>query len=368
MPVRRPAAVIEPLELRSHLSAAALTVLVPHQVILNKSGTLAIIGTNADDSVRIRAAAGRKIALTVTSVISTGGKRLVPAEGETFLVGQSVLTPSDKPTAVTTTFSLDRSAVRRLQMEGRDGQDAFTISKLALPTTLNAVERGVIAQSPAPAGAKPWDPAPGQKKGLESNWLRQAAEQKRAADASKSWIGFFGDSHMERYLYHGRKSWNAYFSKALNLGISGDSSRQLLYRIKNGLFDVFQPEKLVLMFGTNNFNNPLTSGTDAEVAAGVKAVIDELRQRLPDTKLILFSVLPRNEPGIAERVKTLNQFTPSLADGRNVFFLDVYKRFEGRDIQRTLYMPDRAHISDLGYRVLTASLMTFLKDMKRQGL
>ena len=50
-----------------------------------------------------------------------------------------------------------------------------------------------------------------------------------------------------------------------------------------------EPKVVVLMVGTNN----LTTDTPDEIAQGIKAIVEELRHRLPKAKILLLGVFPR---------------------------------------------------------------------------
>jgi beta-glucosidase len=86
---------------------------------------------------------------------------------------------------------------------------------------------------------------------------------------------------------------------AANFGIGGDRAQHVLWRIENGEIDGIHPRVAVLMIGTNNvgFNSA------DEIAAGVTAIVHELRKRLADTKVLLLGVFPRGARPDATRKK-----------------------------------------------------------------
>ena len=62
------------------------------------------------------------------------------------------------------------------------------------------------------------------------------------------------------------------------------------------------------------------------VAAGVRLLVDELRTRLPNTKILLMATFPRDaEPDTPFRreVAELNVLTQKFRDGEKIFFLDI---------------------------------------------
>ena len=84
--------------------------------------------------------------------------------------------------------------------------------------------------------------------------------------------------------------WQKYYGdrKAMNAGIGGDQTQHVLWRLDNGNIDGIKPKLAVIMIGTNN------SGTDSseDIAAGIKAIVAKLREKLPETKILLLGIFP----------------------------------------------------------------------------
>ncbi len=100
-----------------------------------------------------------------------------------------------------------------------------------------------------------------------------------------------GDSITHGWEGGGKEVWKKFYEKrnAVNLGIGGDQTQHVLWRLENGNIEGIQPKLAVLMIGTNNAwcNNP------QEVAAGVQAIVEKLRAKLPQTKVLLLAIFPR---------------------------------------------------------------------------
>jgi lysophospholipase L1-like esterase len=94
------------------------------------------------------------------------------------------------------------------------------------------------------------------------------------------------------------------------------------------------------MIGTNN----LHSETPDEIAQGVSAILDELRRRMPRTRVLLLGIFPRGRTpnAVRDRLLSTNQKIARLADGSHVRFLDIGKSFLNDDgsISPDI-MPDR---------------------------
>ncbi|HEX8445560.1 MAG TPA: GDSL-type esterase/lipase family protein [Sphingomonas sp.] len=90
--------------------------------------------------------------------------------------------------------------------------------------------------------------------------------------------------------------WQAFYAPrgALNLGYSGDTTAHVLWRLRHGEIDGIHPKAAVLLIGTNDTQ----AGRSAiDTQRGIDAVVAELRNRLPDTKILLLGILPS---GISE--------------------------------------------------------------------
>jgi lysophospholipase L1-like esterase len=97
-------------------------------------------------------------------------------------------------------------------------------------------------------------------------------------------------------------TWKQFYEprKTLNLGFSGDTTGNVLWRLDHGEVDGLHPKAVVLLIGTNNTGRG--NNTAAETNAGIDAVVADLETRLPETHILLLGLLPS---GISEE-KTQN--------------------------------------------------------------
>jgi lysophospholipase L1-like esterase len=162
---------------------------------------------------------------------------------------------------------------------------------------------------------------------------------------------FLGDSITQGWNEKTNPVWKRFYGPrhAVNFGIGGDRTQHVLWRIKNGELDGIKPKVTVLMIGTNN----ASSNTPDEIAQGVTAIVQELRWRLHETKVLLLAVFPRSQKPdlLRERLKSVNEKIAKLDDGVHVKFLDISKAFlEDDGTIAHEVMPDYLHLSRLGYR------------------
>jgi beta-glucosidase len=187
---------------------------------------------------------------------------------------------------------------------------------------------------------------------------------KRVEEAGeKAQVVFIGDSITQGWEGAGKEAWSKHFARynAVNLGIGGDRTQHVLWRLDNGNLKGLKPRAAVVMIGTNNSNGE--DNTAGQIADGVTAIVRKLRQKLPDTKILLLPIFPRGENFNNQRGKILqvNQVVQKLTDERNIFWVDFGHKFvtpEGR-IPREL-MPDYLHLSPPAYEIWASSINPYL--------
>jgi lysophospholipase L1-like esterase len=165
---------------------------------------------------------------------------------------------------------------------------------------------------------------------------------------------FVGDSITQGWEGKGKDVWKHYYGhrKAVNLGIGGDRTQHVLWRLDHGNVDGIDPKAAVVMIGTNNSADDRNSAT--EIVDGVTAVVEKLRTTLPKTKILLLGIFPRGKDFNAQRGKILqvNQAIRKLHDGKNVHSLSIGHHFlsESGELPESI-MPDYLHLSPEGYQI-----------------
>jgi beta-glucosidase len=185
-------------------------------------------------------------------------------------------------------------------------------------------------------------------------WQKRHAAMNERVKKGDVDLLFIGDSITQAWEDAGKDVWEKNYAKrkAVNLGISGDSTQAVLWRLDNGNIDGIKPKAAVIMIGTNNSNGEDYSV--AEIAEGITAIVKKLRDRLPDTQILLLGIFPRGEQPNSVRGKVLqvNQIIQNLDDKKHVHFLDIGHRFVNADgsISKDI-MPDFLHLTTKGYEI-----------------
>ncbi len=167
---------------------------------------------------------------------------------------------------------------------------------------------------------------------------------------------FLGDSITQGWEGKGgKKAWDEHFAplKAVNLGIGGDQTGHVLWRITEGKeIDPLKPKLAVVMIGTNNTS---AKHNAEQIAGGIKAIVEELRSRKPEMKILLLGVFPRSAMPTAPvrgTIKEINATIAKLDDGKMVFYKDIGEKFLEPDgtLDKKI-MPDFLHLSEAGYDI-----------------
>jgi lysophospholipase L1-like esterase len=196
---------------------------------------------------------------------------------------------------------------------------------------------------------------------------RQGQVLQRAKDAPGGYdIEFIGDSIMQGWEGAGKNVWSEFYvpRKCINMGVSGDRTQHVLWRFEQGQLDGIKAKVAEVMIGTNNSNN--RDNTEAEILEGVTAIVNQIRTRQPDTKILLLGIFPRGSTFSVQRGKILqiNEALARLDDGKNIFYMDLGSLLIGNDgaISKSV-MPDYLHPNDAGYRIWANATEPKLKQL-----
>jgi lysophospholipase L1-like esterase len=151
--------------------------------------------------------------------------------------------------------------------------------------------------------------------------------------------------------------------RTANFAVAGDTTQGVLWGLHNGEGQGFQPKAVMLMIGTNN-----TGGsTTPEIAAGIGAVILELRTNFPDAKILLLAIFPRGLPGdaVRDKIAQVNKLIARLDDQKRVFFLDIGSKFldEKGVFLPESFRPDNLHPQARGYDIWGQAVQAKLAEL-----
>ncbi|MBM3860846.1 MAG: GDSL family lipase [Verrucomicrobia bacterium] len=150
---------------------------------------------------------------------------------------------------------------------------------------------------------------------------------------------------------------------AVNLGVSGAGTAQLLWRIERGYLDKYAPKLIVLMIGINNVWPGYSA---ADTARGIESIVAAIRLKWPDVKVLLLGVLPIFDKADNVRgwIKTVNARIAKLA---GVHFLDIGDKFTESDgaLRDGFYSVDGVHLQPPAYKLLADTIEPLIKEMSK---
>ncbi len=176
-------------------------------------------------------------------------------------------------------------------------------------------------------------------------------------------VVFVGDSITQGWEGAGAAAWKASMEPlgALNIGVGGDRTEHVLWRLREAPLTPLSPKAVVVMIGTNNAGHG--TSTPGEILAGVRAVVSTILAQCPSTTVILLDIFPRGEQfndmrgRIAQVNQALSRTEAFGPDASRVAWLPIGASFLELDgsISKQV-MPDSLHLSAEGYERWAAAL------------
>lgn len=153
--------------------------------------------------------------------------------------------------------------------------------------------------------------------------------------------------------------------KTANFAVAGDTTQGVLWGLKNGEGQGFQPKAVMLMIGTNNTG----TFTAPEIAEGVGAVVMEMRKDFPNAKILLLAIFPRSTPGdpVRDKITEINNIISKLDDREHVFYMDIGSKFldEKGVFLPDAFRPDNLHPQAKGYDIWGAAVKDKLAELMK---
>jgi len=185
---------------------------------------------------------------------------------------------------------------------------------------------------------------------------------------------YIGDSIVQKFDTNGHRVWSYYYKSrnAINLGISGDRTEHVLWRLQHGNIDGLEPKLAVVMIGQNNAGH----NSAEEIADGVAAIVDFLRAELPNMKILLIAIFQRGKKPNDERqlLTTANSLLSTrYSSTTDVSFMDINHLLVKPDgsIPASLF-PDYEHPSEKGFMIwadaIESTVATLLGDTPKQPM
>jgi lysophospholipase L1-like esterase len=195
-------------------------------------------------------------------------------------------------------------------------------------------------------------------------------------------IAFLGDSITQGLtgasdrlaMADGKRAFDHAFGKlgAISLGLSGDRTEHILYRIQHGALQEFTPKVIVLQIGVNN----VVAGkhTASEVLLGIGRIVSTLQTRSPTPQIVVCGPFPAGarESTTRQTIDAIHAGLPAALHGTtgstqsgepgDVIYLDLRELFLNADGSCNENMRgDRIHISQTGQQAWLQAVRPIIK-------
>jgi lysophospholipase L1-like esterase len=216
----------------------------------------------------------------------------------------------------------------------------------------------------------------GPTKAGQYDWMKRHQASVEHIKANKVDLLLIGDSITHgwggppsegAYNVPGQDMWDKYFAprNAVNMGFGWDGTQHVLWRFANGALDNIKPKAAMIMIGTNNVGGTST----ADIVTGVTTIVQQLRRRLPETKILLLGIFPRDEKPDGKNRKQVIEINAELAKlgkTKDVTFLDIGGKFLTSDGTFTKDIsPDSVHLTRKGYEIWAREVDPVLTKLMR---
>ncbi len=178
-------------------------------------------------------------------------------------------------------------------------------------------------------------------------WNKRRAEWAAKADADKGAVVFFGDSITQGW----GDDFKGMFAgmKVANRGISGDTTRGMLFRLNEDVLKV-QPKAVVMLMGTNDLEE---KAEPEMVRDNIKSIVEALNKHDAKMPIIVCLLFPSSETKArpADKIQRINELiTAAVANNKQVTLLDTWKPFaDDKGNAKPEEFPDLLHPNDAGY-------------------
>lgn len=289
-------------------------------------------------------------------------------------IGDAVTSSDFSPAMPTTRWDTDQLIVeaKSIDLSAFDGKDVeLLIGLYRGADRFSLINEGMDYQQRLPAGvlsvrrlgqaANPATVAtenPETERNGPFSWKERLGQVKARIAKGNANLVFIGDAIIQDFggdpkpkTARADDVWRRHYGHrgAVNLGFGKDQTQHVLWRMENGGVDGMAPKVVVVMIGGENARRDQTA---RQVTEGVRAVVNQLRERLPSTKILLLGILPCGAFPF-EKIKDINANLSEFHDGERVHVLDAGRRFQKTDgsIDKDL-MSDGHYPNSRGYRVL----------------
>ncbi|GAA4666106.1 GDSL-type esterase/lipase family protein [Frondihabitans cladoniiphilus] len=154
--------------------------------------------------------------------------------------------------------------------------------------------------------------------------------------------------------------WAAWFpdDEVVNLGVNGDTTAQVQARLDAVVAE--EPDSILLLIGTNDFRDRRSV---EQVVRNVETILVDLRRLLPGARLLLQSIMPRQEE-FAPRIHDANRHLRQFAATVRAQYLDLWPAMAVGESLNPAFTEDGLHLTQAGYEAWLGELRPALERLR----
>ena len=188
--------------------------------------------------------------------------------------------------------------------------------------------------------------------------FREDLAEIKAHGANGYDLVLFGDSLTDNWNWMAREALDSLgtgWGRVFNMGIGGDCTENLLWRLDNGALDGYTAKYFNVLIGTNNSFQKTPCDKPEEIAAAIRMILDRILAKHPESKVFLMSILPyqmaNNPLGAIRRAnnEAVNAIIVDFVDNRKVFWVDVREQLVNADGSCRKEMYSEKELDGLGH-------------------
>jgi lysophospholipase L1-like esterase len=146
-----------------------------------------------------------------------------------------------------------------------------------------------------------------------------------------------------------------------NFGVGGDTTDDVIARLGDVIDS--RPAVVALMIGTNDL---AWRRSVEHVVRNVETILVTIRRELPDTRILVQSVLPRGHE-FADNLRDINRHLWQFAPTVHAQWLDLWPALALEDGElNPAFSEDRLHLNEAGYRVWVEEFVPALERLRQQ--
>ena len=225
-------------------------------------------------------------------------------------------------------------------------------------------------QNSCPEKAPALTPATLQEEWAVEWWLPRHETKLSEEGRENAKLLFIGDSITHGWENTGKQIWNEYYVPygAYNIGFSGDRTENVLWRLQHGEVEGISPKVAILMIGTNNTGHRQDPASCT--AKGIEMILGELKERLPETSILLLAIFPRDANPDAELRQLNNEINNRIeefSDDPRVHFLNINETFlDENGVLSEEIMPDLLHPNEYGYQLWAKAMQPRIEQLLKE--